>query len=88
MFIALMRDLLYADDCDLIAHSAADMHHPMDCFSAACTEFGLTLSLRRTVVMYQPAPGRAYVPPSIFVYGKKLEAVEAYSPKVLPLMKR
>lgn len=41
-FITLIKDLLYADDCDLVCHSVADMQLPMDCFSSVFTEFGLS----------------------------------------------
>lgn len=42
MFIVLIRDLLYAHNCNLITHLVADMQLLMDCFSTACTEFCLS----------------------------------------------
>ena len=67
----LIRDLLYADDCDLVAHTEAT-------FELACTGLGLTISLRKTVVMYQPAPNVPYQEPSIYVYVQKLKAVKKF----------
>ena len=53
---ALIRELLYADDADFIAHSEQDMQLIMDCFSSACKAFGLTISIKKTKVMFTPPP--------------------------------
>ena len=76
--MTLIRQLLYADDCDLVTHTDRDLQLLMDCFSAACDEFGLTISLKKTVVMLQQAPGKPYIPPSIYVKGKKLKVVDTF----------
>ena len=57
VLFSLVRYLLYADDCDLVAHTESDMQCFMDRLSEACRAFGLTISLDKTVVMFQPAPG-------------------------------
>ena len=74
----LIRELLYADDADLVAHSPADMQEIMDRFADACTKFGLTISLVKTKVVHTPAPGDPYVEPDIYVYGSKLEVVRSF----------
>ena len=51
-----LRDFLFADDCALNAGSAEDMLCSMDLFSNACSSFVLTISTKKTEVMYQPAP--------------------------------
>ena len=43
--------------------------------AAACSRYGLTISLKKTVVLYQPAPGKLYVPPVISIGDSVLEAV-------------
>ena len=68
-FMTLIRDLLYTDDCDFVTHTDMDLQLLMDCFSTACDEFGLTISLK-TTVMLQPAPGEPYIPPLIYIKGK------------------
>ena len=73
--IAAIRDLLYADDCDLVSHTEADMQKMLDLFSKACTDLGLTISLDKTMVMYSPPLGEPYIEPNLFVYGKRLSVV-------------
>ena len=74
VLLGLVRDLLYADGCDLVAHTESDMQCFMDRLSEACKAFGLTISLDKTVVMLQPALGTVYVEPFIYTDGKKLKA--------------
>ena len=54
---ALFRELLYADDADLVTHSPEEMQIVMDRFSDACTKFGLTISIEKTKIMFTPAAG-------------------------------
>ena len=54
------------------------MQHSMDHFSE-CDAFGLTISIKKTEVMYQPAPHQAYSEPTITVKGEKLKAVETFT---------
>ena len=42
-----IRDLLFADDAALVAHTAQDLQTLLDQFSSACTEFGLTISVKK-----------------------------------------
>ena len=78
-FQCIVRDLLYADDCDLVSDSLQDMQTLMSRLSASCKEFGLSISLDKTVVMFQPAPGVPYTAPSIYVDGVKLKVVEKFT---------
>ena len=52
---------MFADDCALNAAFEADMQHNIDKSSDTCNNIGLTISTRKTEVMHQPAPGKAYV---------------------------
>ena len=76
--MSVIRELLYADDCALLTHTEIEMQQLMDSFEAACTALGLTISLKKTVLMYQPTPGKTYVEPSIYVYGQKLAVVPKF----------
>ena len=50
----------------------------MDAFSQACAALGLTINLKKTVLMYQSAPGKTYIPPNIYVNGSKLKVVDRF----------
>ena len=71
-------DLLFADDCALNASTQLEMQQSMDYLATACTDFGLTISTKKTEVMYQPAPGALYTEPLISVNGKPLKAAEKF----------
>ena len=68
---SLVRELLYVDDCDIIAHSEDELQRFMKHFVSACNSFGLKINLKKTVAMYDPAPGSPYIEPTIFVEGNK-----------------
>ena len=72
----LMSGLLFADDFALLAHTKEALQHIVNRFSDAATNSGLTLSLKKTEVLYQPPPREAYSPPRISIDVTKLNAVE------------
>ena len=47
--------LFYVDDAAITTHSASDLQKLIDKFSSACTDFGLTISLKKTQVIGQSA---------------------------------
>ena len=73
-----VRDFLFADDCALNATGRLDMQSSMDRCATACTDFGLTVSTKKTEVMHQPAPGAPYLEPSITVDGKQLSVADKF----------
>ena len=72
MQVDIARDFLFADDCALNAGTEPDMQGSVDQFSKACDDFGLTISIKKTEVLHQPAPATPYVEPNITVNGQKL----------------
>lgn len=66
----LVRELLFADDAALFSHSASGLQRLLNKFSAACSEFAMVISTKKTVVMRQDDPS------PIMVNGQKLESVE------------
>jgi exonuclease III len=76
--LSTIRDLLFADDCALAACSLKSLQHLCDRFATAARRFGLTISIKKTEVLYQPASGNAYVPPSVKIEGKQLNAVDNF----------
>ena len=71
----VLREFLFADNCALNASEEEEMQAEMDSFSAACNNFGLTISTKKTEVMFQPAPSNQYHEPQITVNGETLQAV-------------
>ena len=49
----LIRELLFADDAALVSHSPSGLQSLLDQLSEACSEFGLIISTKKTVVMHQ-----------------------------------
>ena len=74
----LLRDLLYADDCALIAHSEKEAQEIVDLFSRATIKYGLTISIRKTEVLFQPKPGKAPSTPKITVADEPLKSVDRF----------
>ena len=75
---SLLRELLYVDDCDIVAHSEDELQCFMNHIVSACNSFGSKINLKKTVIMYDPAPGSPYIEPIIFVEGNKLDVVHSF----------
>ena len=54
-------DFLFADDCVLNAATEAKMQQSINKFATSCRDFGLTISTRKTEVMFMPAPQQLYL---------------------------
>ena len=78
MFVAVIRDLLYADDCDLISHSERGLQILADCFVAACDVFGFSVNIPKTKVMLKPSPGNPFIKPAIVIKSKILDVVKTF----------
>ena len=52
-----VRELLFADDAALVAHSEELLQRLLDKFSESCKSFGLKISLKKTVIMHQVSVG-------------------------------
>ena len=70
----LMRELLFADDIALVAHSAEEMQNIVDALSNASRKFGLKINIKKTEVLYQPNSTRTREE-DIMVDGNKLNFV-------------
>ena len=71
-----IRDLLFADDCELNAATEQEMQREIDQFSSTCDDFGLIINAQKTEVMLQPAPEKPYHKPHILVKEQRLQAVD------------
>ena len=56
MHTTVIRDLLFADDCALMAHTQQDAQQLINCFATAAHRFGSSVSLKKTEVLHQSCP--------------------------------
>ena len=70
----LMRELLFADDSAMVAHSAEEMQKTADAFSNASKKFSLKFNIKNTEVLHQPNSTRTREE-DIMVDGNKLNSV-------------
>jgi len=75
----LIRELLFADDCALAAHTLEDTQALVSKFSAASKSFGLSINLKKTEVLYQPAPGNTRIPSTVTVDSRPLQFVASFT---------
>ena len=77
----LILEALFADDCALMAHLENHLQTIVDKFSEASKMFGLTISLGKTEVLFQPAPDsipQPPQPPCITSDGTQLKNVDTF----------
>ncbi|KAI8491005.1 hypothetical protein Bbelb_314240 [Branchiostoma belcheri] len=72
----LIRELLFADDAALVAHTEFAMQRVTSCFVEASELFGLEVSLKKTEVLHQPVPLKKYRPTCIKIGEKPLKAID------------
>ena len=70
-----VREMLFADDAALTAHSGEALQRLVDRFAHACREFGLTFSLKKTNVIARDASQV----PSVNINDYTLEVVEDFT---------
>ena len=75
----LIRYLLFADDCALLAHTVDDIQAITNAFARSARRFGLTISLKKTEVIYQPKPGADYTAPTITIDNNALNVVDKFT---------
>ena len=75
----LITELLFADDCARLAHTEEALQHIVNRFSDAAKNFDLTISLKKTEVLYQFPQREEYSPPQISINSTNLNAVEHFT---------
>ena len=71
----LIRELLFADDAALVAHTNEELQTMLNSLSQACDLFGLQISLKKTEVMGQGTP----IAPAVSLKGVTLNAVDSFT---------
>ena len=75
----LIVELLFADDCALLAHTQDALQYIVNRFAEAAKAFGFTINLKKTEVLHQPPPGGVYSPPQINIESTSLNSVEHFT---------
>ena len=68
----IIHDFPFADNCVLNASTQPKMQENLELLSAACKDYDLTISTKKTEVMDQTAPTVFYKKPTVTVDGEKL----------------
>ena len=74
----LVKELMFADDCAIAAHTEQDIQDLTDSFDSATSRYGLAISIKKTEVLYQPPPRAEHANPSIHIRGQQLKSVQSF----------
>ena len=66
-------------DCALLAHTVDDIQAISNTFARSARRFGLTISLKKTELIYQPKPGADYTAPTITIDNNPLTIVDKFT---------
>ena len=75
----VLDEFLFADDTAKGAPTEEEMQKGVDQVSDSCDSYDLTISIKKTEVVYQPAPGKPYKEPTITVKGQRLQVVDKFT---------
>ena len=74
----VLDEFLFADDMAKGAPTEEKMQKGVDQVSDSCGSYDITISDKKTEVVYQPAPGKPYKEPTITVKGQRLQVVHLH----------
>ena len=75
----VLDELLFADDMAKCAPTEEKMQKGVDQVCDSCDYYGFTISIKKTEVVYQPAPDKPYKEPTITVKGQRLQMVDKFT---------
>jgi len=75
---ALVRELLFADDCALAVHTLHKAQTLLDQFVMASRRFGLSVCLKKTEVLFQPSPDNIYTTPVVTIDNTAFPVAETF----------
>ena len=75
----VLDEFLFADDMAKGAPTEEKMQKGVDQVSDSCDSYDLTISIKKTEVVYQPKPGKPYKEPTITVKGQLLQVVDKFT---------
>ena len=75
----VLDEFLSADDMAKGAPTEKKMQKGVNQVSDSCDSYDLTISIKKTEVVYQLAPGKPYKEPTITVKGQRLQVVDKFT---------
>ena len=74
-----IRQLLFADDAAIVAHTLEDIRDICKQFEQAAAMVGLTINTKKTVTLCQPPPGHTSNDPYVEIHGAPLKSVKNFT---------
>ena len=74
----VLDEFLFADDMAKGAPTEEKIQKRLNQVSDSCDSYDLTISIKKTEVVYQQAAGKPYKEPTITVKGQRLQVVDTY----------
>ena len=75
----VLDEFLFADDMAKGAPTEEKMQKGVDQVSDSCDNYGLTISIKKTEVVYQPTLGKPYKEPTITEKGQRQQVVDKFT---------
>jgi len=75
---AIIRELLFTDDCALAAHTLQEAQTLLDRFIAASHRLGLCVSLKETEALFQPSSDSTYTAPMVTIDNTPLPVADTF----------
>ena len=75
----VLDEFLFADDMAKGALTEEKMQKCVEQVSDSCDSYDLTISIIKTEIVYQPAPGKPYKEPTISVKSQRLQGVDKFT---------
>ena len=75
----VLDEFLFADDMAKGAPTDEKVQKSVDQVSDSCDSYDLTISIKKTEVEYQQAPGKPYKEPTITVKGQRLQVIDKFT---------
>ena len=75
----VLDEFLFADDMAKGAPTEEKMQKGVDQVSDPCDSYDLAISIKKTEVVYLPAPGKPYKEHTITVKGQRLQVVDKFT---------
>ena len=74
----LVRELMFADDTAFVAHNHDDAQEIVSRFARSAQAFGLKINIKKTEMLYQPAPGSDDEGQPIYIDNEQLASVHKF----------